>query len=93
MLLLLMHPPSQTDMQSVELADKSAGVHPAIQSLPWCTMTKALVDHGLYLEGWPPGIKFPDETKKQGQQSKSQGLKDLGLPAQHAPWTPSISRQ
>ena len=71
-------------MQLVELADKSTGVHPTIRSLPWSTMTKALVDRSLYLKGWPTGVKFPDETKKQGQQSKSQGLKDLGLPAQCA---------
>jgi hypothetical protein len=83
-LSLLTHSHSQTDMQLVELADKSTGVHPTIRSLPWSTMTKALVDRGLYLKGWPAGVEFPDETKKQGQQSKSQGLKDLGLPAQRA---------
>jgi hypothetical protein len=82
------HPPSQTDIYLLEHADaplvlKSTGAYPAIPTLPWSTMAKALADRGLYLEGWPAGVEFPDETKKLvGKQSKSQGLKDLGVPAQ-----------
>lgn len=42
-------------------------------------MAKTLVDWGVYIEGWPTGVGFPDETKKSGNKSskKSQGMKDL----------------
>ena len=43
--------------------------------LPWMCMGNALVERGLYIEGWPLDVKFPTETKKGG--GRSQGMKDL----------------
>ena len=61
---------------SAPIAIKDAtGNYARTAMLPWMSMANALVERGLYIEGWPFNVKFPVETKKGG--GRSQGMKDL----------------
>ena len=44
-------------------------------TLPWMSLHKTLSECGVYIEGWPEDVAFPNETKKVS--GPSQGVKDL----------------
>jgi hypothetical protein len=46
-----------------------------VVTLPWTNLHKTLSERGIYIEGWPEDVAFPNETKKVS--GPSQGVKDL----------------
>lgn len=46
-----------------------------VVTLPWTNLHKTLSERGVYIEGWPEDVAFPNETKKVS--GPSQGVKDL----------------
>jgi hypothetical protein len=57
------------------LAPKSKSSFPKATVLPWSGMAKMLGAQGIVIAGWPEGVAFPMETKRN--DARSQGLKDL----------------
>ena len=47
-----------------------------VPTLLLTNLAKVLLEHGVYIAGWPFGVEFPDEIKRPPGK-KSQGLKDL----------------
>jgi hypothetical protein len=51
------------------------GIGSKVTTLPWTNLHKALGERGIFIEGWPDDVAFPNETKKT--LGTSQGMKDL----------------